>query len=56
MRSSGESLKDAQPEAYDKVRVYVTASGDADEIISGVRERLRRMNRTDVVYTSDEAT
>jgi hypothetical protein len=43
------------PEAYDKVRVYVTASGDADEIISGIRERFRTMNGTEVVYSSAEA-
>jgi hypothetical protein len=44
-----------KPESYDKVRVYVSASWDADEIISGVRERLRAMNGTEVVYSSGEA-
>ncbi|HLM80542.1 MAG TPA: hypothetical protein VK302_07905 [Terriglobales bacterium] len=51
----GESFLDAKPESYDKVRVYVDASGDATEIISGVRERLRSMNGSEVVYSSDEA-
>ncbi len=52
---TGESIRDAKPESYDQVRVYITASGDADEIISGVRERLRVMNGTEVVYNSEEA-
>lgn len=51
----GEPVADAKPEAYDKVRVYVIATGDASEIISGVRERFRTMNGIDVVYGSDEA-
>ena len=37
------------------MRVNVEASGSADEVISGVRERLRTMNGTEVVYSSDEA-
>ncbi len=49
----GES--DIKPESWDKVRVYVNASGEANEIISGVRERLREMNGTEVVYSSAEA-
>lgn len=48
-------IQDTKPESYDKVRVFVHASGDADEVISGVRERLRAMNGTEVVYSSDEA-
>ena len=36
--------------SYDKVRVYVNATGEATEIISGVRERLRGMNGIEVVY------
>lgn len=51
----GEPSLNAKPESYDKVRVYVDASGDATEVISGVRERLRAMNGTEVVYSSDEA-
>lgn len=51
----GETFLDAKPESYDKVRVYVDASGDATEVISGVRERMRAMNGTEVVYSSDEA-
>ncbi len=51
----GESFLDAKPESYDRVRVYVDASGGATEVISGVRERLRSMNGTEVVYSSDEA-
>jgi hypothetical protein len=51
----GQKFLDAKPEEYDKVRVYVIANGSADEIISGVRERLRTMNGLEVVYTSDEA-
>jgi hypothetical protein len=51
----GESFVDAKPESYDRVRVYVDASGDATETISGVRERLRAMTSTEVVYSSNEA-
>ncbi len=51
----GSMDQDTRPEAYDTARVYVTASGDANEIISGVRQRLRSMNGTQVVYASDEA-
>src|ERR1700677_4610 len=51
----GQKFADAKPEEYDKVRVNVDASGSADEIISGVRERLRAMNGIEVVYNSDEA-
>lgn len=50
-----EPLSDAKPEAYDKVRVYVSATGDASEVISGVRERFRSMNGIEVVYSSGEA-
>ena len=51
----GASGQDVKPESYDTVRVYVTAIGEANEIISGVRQRLRAMNGTEVVYSSDEA-
>jgi hypothetical protein len=51
----GESFKDAKPEAYEKVRVYVATSGDDDEVFSAVRERLRTMNGVEIVYSSDEA-
>jgi hypothetical protein len=51
----GQKFQDAKPEEYDKVRVNVEASGSADEVVSGVRERLRMMNGTEVVYNSDEA-
>ncbi|MFZ0686078.1 MAG: hypothetical protein WAM89_11095 [Terriglobales bacterium] len=51
----GESFPDTRPESYDKVRVYVDASGDDTQTISGVRERLRAMNGSEVVYSSDEA-
>jgi hypothetical protein len=44
-----------KPEDYDKVRIYVEATGNASEIISGVRQRFRGMNGTEVVYTADEA-
>lgn len=49
------SFIDAKPDSYDNVRLYISASGDADEIISAVRERLRAMNGVEVVYSSDEA-
>lgn len=52
---TGESFLEAKPESYEKVRVYVNASGSADEIISGIRQRLRAMNGTEVVYNSEEA-
>jgi hypothetical protein len=42
-------------EAYNNVRVYVSANGKATQIISGVRERLRAMNGVEVVYTDKEA-
>lgn len=51
----GVSLQDTRPEAYDQVRLFVVASGDASEIISGVRERFRAMNGIDVVYNRDES-
>jgi hypothetical protein len=49
------STLEAKPEDYDKVRVYVRAAGDANEIISGVRERFRTMNGVDTVYSAKEA-
>ncbi len=52
---TGQPFLDQRPEVYDKVRVYVSASGNANEIISGVRERLRAMVGTEVVYTLSEA-
>jgi hypothetical protein len=52
---TGTPFQAALPEAYDKVRVYVSATGEANQIISGVRERLRTMNGTEVVYAEDEA-
>jgi len=54
-RPSESAEDEVKPGAYDNVRVYVKASGDADEIISTIRERLRTMNGTEVVYSSDEA-
>ncbi len=51
----GEPFADAKPESYDRVRVYVDAAGNATEVISGVRERLRAMNGTEVVYSPNEA-
>lgn len=51
----GETFVEAKPESYQNVRVNISASGNSNEIISGVRQRLRTMNGTEVVYTSDEA-
>jgi len=51
----GGSLQNAKPEEYEKVRLYVSASGDAAEIISGVRERFRTMSGIEAVYSSNEA-
>lgn len=50
-----ETFPAEKPEAYDHVRVYVTATGKVPEIISGVRERLRSMNGVEAVYTRNEA-
>ena len=52
---TGESFADSKPEAYDKVRVYIAATGEASEVISGVRERFRAMNGIEVVYDNTEA-
>lgn len=52
---TSESFADSKPEAYDKVRVYVDATGEASEVISGVRERFRAMNGIEVVYNNAEA-
>ncbi len=52
---TGESFADSKPEAYDKVRVFIDATGGASEVISGVRERFRAMNGIEVVYDNAEA-
>lgn len=51
----GTPFSSTPPEAYDKVHVNVTASGEATQIISGVRERLRTMDGVEVVYSDDDA-
>jgi hypothetical protein len=51
----GKAFLETPPEAYDMVRVYVSATGEATQIISGVRERLRMLNGTEVVYSPEEA-
>jgi hypothetical protein len=52
---TSETFIDSKPEAYDKVRVYINATGDASEVISGVRGRFRAMNGVEVVYADNEA-
>jgi hypothetical protein len=52
---TSEFFADSKPEAYDKVRVYIDATGEASEVISGVRERFRAMNGIEVVYDNTEA-
>jgi hypothetical protein len=37
----GDPILGAKAEDYEKVRLYISASGSAEEIISGIRQRLR---------------
>lgn len=51
----GTAFLQTFPDEYGKVTVLVRANGSAEEIISGVRERLRTMNSIEVVYSRGEA-